>query len=74
MPRLLAACLLLPLLAWGASAQVAAPREIDRAVAAYEKGERAAAQAAFERLAKAGLPAADYNLAPRGPHTWTNRR
>jgi TPR repeat protein len=39
-----------------------APRPIDRAVAAYERGEFAAAQAAFERLSRAGVAAADYNL------------
>lgn len=43
--------------------QAQAPRPIDRAVAAYERGEHAAAQAAFERLARSGVAAADYNLA-----------
>jgi TPR repeat protein len=36
---------------------------IDDAIAAYERGELAAAQSAFTRLARAGLPAAEYNLA-----------
>ena len=33
------------------------------ALARYERGEFAAARAAFERLAREGVPAADYNLA-----------
>lgn len=38
-------------------------RPIDRAVAAYEIGDLAAARSAFERLSRAGVAAADYNLA-----------
>lgn len=34
----------------------------EQAVALYEQGHWAAAQAAFERLAATGVPAADYNL------------
>jgi len=48
-------------LAWGA-AGAQAPRPIDRAVALYERGDHAGAQAAFERLSRAGVAAADYNL------------
>ena len=36
---------------------------IDEAVAAYERGELATARSAFTRLARNGLPAAQYNLA-----------
>jgi TPR repeat protein len=36
---------------------------IDDAVAAYQRGDRAAARAAFTRLSAQGVPAADYNLA-----------
>lgn len=52
-------------MAWAALVVVtpapAAP--IDDAVAAYQRGDRAAARAAFERLAAQGVPAAAYNLA-----------
>jgi TPR repeat protein len=41
----------------------AAAAGIDDAIAAYERGELAAAQSAFTRLARTGVPAADYNLA-----------
>lgn len=40
-----------------------APTDIDAAVAAYESGQRAAARSAFTRLSRAGVAAADYNLA-----------
>lgn len=36
--------------------------ELERAVAAYEAGRVDEARAAFERLSRAGVPAADYNL------------
>jgi len=36
---------------------------IDDAIAAYERGELATARGAFMHLARAGVPAADYNLA-----------
>ncbi len=36
---------------------------IDEAVAAYEIGDLAGARSAFTRLSRAGVPAADYNLA-----------
>ena len=36
---------------------------IDEAVAAYERGDMATARRAFTRLARAGVPAAEYNLA-----------
>ncbi|HET9821514.1 MAG TPA: tetratricopeptide repeat protein [Burkholderiaceae bacterium] len=53
------------LIAWTAVAMAmsayAAP--IDDAVAAYQRGDRAAARVAFERLAAQGVPAAAYNLA-----------
>jgi TPR repeat protein len=38
------------------------PSATEQAVALYEQGHWAAAQAAFERLAAKGVPAADYNL------------
>lgn len=38
-------------------------RPIERAVRAYESGDFTAARAAFERLARAGVSAAHYNLA-----------
>ena len=37
--------------------------ELDRAVIAYESGQRPAARRAFESLARRGVPAAQYNLA-----------
>lgn len=40
----------------------AAHAELGRAVAAYEAGRLDEARAAFERLSRAGVPAADYNL------------
>ncbi len=40
-----------------------AATEIETAVAAYERGELAQARAAFTRLSRAGVAAADYNLA-----------
>lgn len=45
-----------------APAHAAGPR-IEDAVAAYERGDLAAARTAFSRLAREGVPAADYNLA-----------
>jgi TPR repeat protein len=39
-----------------------APTAIEQAVAQYQQGHWAAAQAAFQRLAEQGVPAADYNL------------
>jgi TPR repeat protein len=39
------------------------PPNIDDAVAAYESGDLARAGSAFARLSRAGVPAADYNLA-----------
>jgi uncharacterized protein len=56
--RLLAALLV----ACAAGAVHADPR-LDAALAAYQRGDFAAARTAFERLAKVGVPAADYNLA-----------
>ncbi|MFP5399095.1 MAG: tetratricopeptide repeat protein [Gammaproteobacteria bacterium] len=44
------------------SAAAATHAELERAVAAYEAGRVDEARAAFERLASAGVPAADYNL------------
>jgi len=41
----------------------AAPADIDAAMAAYEAGDIARARNAFARLSRAGVPAADYNLA-----------
>ena len=46
----------------GMQAVAAGPR-IEDAVAAYERGDLAAARAAFGRLAREGVAAADYNLA-----------
>jgi len=48
-----------------ASALQAAPSAagIDAAIAAYEQGDLARARSAFTRLSRAGVPAADYNLA-----------
>jgi TPR repeat protein len=65
LPRLLAACALAaPLLALSAQPPPRqAVRPIERAIAAYDSGDHAAAQAAFERLGQAGLAAADHNLA-----------
>jgi uncharacterized protein len=40
-----------------------APADIDAAMAAYEAGDIARARIAFTRLSRAGVPAADYNLA-----------
>jgi len=40
-----------------------ADARLDRALAAYERGDFATARTAFERLAKDGVPAADYTLA-----------
>lgn len=40
----------------------AAAAGIEAAVAAYERGDLAAARSAFTRLARDGVPAADYNL------------
>jgi TPR repeat protein len=60
MPMRLAPVLLLCLAAGAAQAQD--PRPIDRAVALYESGDHAGAKAAFERLSRAGVAAADYNL------------
>jgi TPR repeat protein len=54
--------LLLVLLLVLAGAQAQTPRPIDRAVALYEQGDHAGAKAAFERLSRAGVAAADYNL------------
>jgi uncharacterized protein len=59
--RLLAA-LLFALAASASSAAHADPR-LDAALAAYQRGDFAAARLAFERLARGGVPAADYNLA-----------
>ena len=44
-------------------ASTAAAAGIDDAIAAYERGELAAARSAFTRLSRSGVPAADYNLA-----------
>lgn len=52
---LLAALLPLPV--------AAAPNELETLTAAYERGEHETARAGFERLSRAGVPAADYNLA-----------
>lgn len=41
----------------------AAASELDLALAAYARGDWAGARAGFARLSRAGLPAADYNLA-----------
>ena len=57
-PILFAAALLL-----AASLPTLAAPTIDAAVAAYERGDLAAARTAFMRLAREGVPAADYNLA-----------
>ena len=57
-PLLLAVALSLTPLAPAASAAA-----IDDAVAAYDRGDLAAARSAFTRLSRQGLPAADYNLA-----------
>ncbi len=57
--RLLIAAALAALTAAGAHAQTA----LAAAVGAYERGDHAAAQAAFLRLSGQGVPAADYNLA-----------
>jgi TPR repeat protein len=54
--------LFLALLLALAGAQAQNPRPIDRAVALYERGDHVGAQAAFERLSRAGVAAADYNL------------
>lgn len=60
MRSFLLACILgLPLLSMAAGP---APRLAD-AVAAYERGDLAAARAAFARLGREGVAAADYNLA-----------
>lgn len=56
--RLLAA-LLLTL----AASAVHADARLDNALAAYQRGDFASARLAFERLAREGVPAADYNLA-----------
>jgi len=56
--RLLAALLLV--LAAGVAH---ADARLDRALAAYQRGDFATARTAFERLARDGVPAADYNLA-----------
>lgn len=58
MSRLLAACLML---ACALAAQAQTP--LDSAVALYQRGDFAAARAAFARLSAQGVPAADYNLA-----------
>ncbi len=44
-------------------ASTAAAAGIEDAIAAYERGELAAARSAFTRLARSGVPAAEYNLA-----------
>lgn len=44
-------------------APLAAAAPIDEAVAAYERGDLAAARKAFSQLSRQGVPAADYNLA-----------
>jgi TPR repeat protein len=41
----------------------AVQNELDRAVLQYEQGRHTSARAAFERLARQGVPAAQYNLA-----------
>jgi uncharacterized protein len=41
----------------------AAPGAMDALVQAYERGEISTARAGFETLSRAGVPAADYNLA-----------
>ena len=54
---------------WVAAVQAAAPSApasspaLQQALEVYERGEWAAAREAFERLARLGVPAADYNLA-----------
>ncbi|MES2959557.1 MAG: tetratricopeptide repeat protein [Pseudomonadota bacterium] len=60
-PLFLAAAMTLTSLAPAAFA--ASALAIDDAVAAYESGNLASARAAFTRLSRQGLPAADYNLA-----------
>lgn len=56
--------LFFPLLTAAALAHAAPPtRGIEAAVAAYERGDLAAARSAFVRLSRAGNAAADYNLA-----------
>jgi len=56
--------LLIALLTAATVTQAALPaRGLEAAVAAYERGELAAAHSAFTRLSRAGVPAADYNLA-----------
>lgn len=44
-------------------AVASATSDIDAAVAAYERGDLVAARTAFARLARRGIPAAEYNLA-----------
>lgn len=58
MRLLVAACLALATL----SAHAADTR-LQSALSAYQRGDFAAARTAFERLAREGVPAADYNLA-----------
>jgi len=47
----------------GSSAMAQPPAAIDSALAAYGRGEWAVARKAFTRLAREGVPAAQYNLA-----------
>jgi uncharacterized protein len=46
-----------------AALAVHADARLQQALAAYERGDFAAARADFERLSREGVPAADYNLA-----------
>jgi TPR repeat protein len=55
--------LLWPATGTAASAKSPPATPLEQAIAIYDSGEHAAAQQAFERLAKLGVPAADYNLA-----------